>query len=239
LRVIPAVDIMQGKCVRLVRGDPAKSKVYFDDPFEAARLFEDQGAECIHLIDLDAALGTGQNMNSVRKIITGLKVEVEVGGGVRTFEKAQSLLELGASRVIFGTAALQDPALIEHAVCSCGSERIAVAIDEREDKATLHGWKDQSEMNYLDSARMFEKSSVGTIIFTSVSVDGTLNGPSVEKIINLVKTVKVPIVASGGVSSLDDLVALARTGAVGTVIGTALYERKFTLEQALEAIEKC
>jgi phosphoribosylformimino-5-aminoimidazole carboxamide ribotide isomerase len=229
---------MQGKCVRLVRGDPAKSKVYFDDPFEAAKVFEDQGAERVHLIDLDAALGSGQNLDVLKKIIAGLRVEVQVGGGIRTLEKAKSLLELGAEQVIFGTAAVQDPALIERAVRLCGSERIAVAIDERENKATFHGWKDRSEVNYLDLARSLEKRGVGTIIFTSVGVDGTLRGPNVEKIVKLVEGVKVPIVASGGVSSLKDLVVLAKRGVAGVVVGTALYGGKFTLKQALEVVEK-
>ncbi|MCZ2808462.1 MAG: 1-(5-phosphoribosyl)-5-[(5-phosphoribosylamino)methylideneamino]imidazole-4-carboxamide isomerase [Candidatus Bathyarchaeota archaeon] len=235
--IIPAVDIMGGKCVRLVQGDPTKLKVYFNNPLEAAKLLEDQGAELIHLIDLDAALGSGQNMDSVEKILKDLRVKVQIGGGVRTIEKAETLLKLGASRVIFGTAAVQNPTLIEEAVRLYGSSRIAVAIDEKKDKVTFHGWKDQSEMNYLDLARCFETMEVGTIIFTSTSVDGTLKGPQVEKILRLVETVKMPVIASGGIASLNDLVELTGTGVYGVVVGTAFYEGNFTFKQALEVVK--
>jgi len=235
--IIPAVDIMGGKCVRLVQGDPTKLKVYFNNPLEAAKLLEDQGAELIHLIDLDAALGSGQNMGAIEKILKNLRVKVQIGGGIRTIEKAEILLKLGASRVIFGTAAIQNPTLIEEAVLRYGSTRIAVAIDEKKDKVTFHGWKDQSEINYLDLARSFETMEVGTIIFTSTSVDGTLKGPQVEKIVRLVEAVKMPVIASGGIASLNDLVELTGTGVDGVVVGTALYEGKFTFKQALEVVK--
>jgi len=228
---------MGRKCVRLVQGDPTKLKVYFNNPIEAAKLLEDQGAELIHLIDLDATLGSGQNMGAIKKILKNLRVKVQIGGGIRTLEKAETLLKLGASRVIFGTAAIQNPTLIEEAVRRYGSTRIAVAIDEKKGKVTFHGWKDQSEINYLDLARSFEAMEVGTIIFTSTSVDGTLKGPQVEKIVKLVETVKVPVIASGGIANLNDLVELADTGVEGVVVGTALYERKFTFEQALEVVK--
>lgn len=234
--VIPAVDIMRGKCVRLVQGDPTRSKVYFDNPLEAARRLEVQGAELIHLIDLDAALGSGQNLEAIEKILRELHVKVQIGGGIRTLEKAETLLKLGASRVIFGTVAVQNPALIQEAVRRYGSPRVAVAIDERNGKVTFHCWKDQSAIEYLDLASSFEEMEVGTIIFTSTSVDGTLEGPQVEKIRKLVETVTVPVVASGGVASLNDLVKLAGTGVEGVVVGTALYEGKFTLEQAIEVV---
>jgi len=235
--VIPALDIMGGKCVRLVQGDPTKLKVYFDDPLEAAKLLEVQGAELIHLIDLDAALGSGQNMEAIEKILKNLHVKVQIGGGIRTLEKAETLLKLGAYRVIFGTAAVQNPILIEEAVRRNGSTRIAVAIDERKGKVTFHGWKDRSEIDYLDLAHSFEAMKVGIIILTSTSVDGTLKGPQMEKIVRLVETVKVPVIASGGISSLDDLLKLAGTGVEGVVVGTALYEKKFTFKQALEVVK--
>ncbi len=237
LLIIPAVDIMGGKCVRLVQGDPTKAKVYFNDPLEAAGLLQDQGAELIHLVDLDAALGSGQNLDSIEKILMNLRVKVQIGGGVRTLEKTELLLKLGAFRVIIGTAAIQNPTLIEEAVRRYGSKRIAVAIDENKGKVTFHGWKDQLETNYLDFARCLEKMAVGTIILTSISVDGTLKGPQVEKILRLVETVKIPVIASGGIASLNDLVELTSSGVDGVVIGTALYEEKFTFKQALEVVK--
>jgi phosphoribosylformimino-5-aminoimidazole carboxamide ribotide isomerase len=235
--VIPAIDIMAGKCVRLVQGDPNKAKVYFDNPLEAARLFEDQGAERIHLIDLDAALGSGQNNEVLENIFRNISVKVQIGGGIRSLEKATTLLKLGASKLIFGTAAIQNPALVEEAVRRYGSTKVAVAIDEKENQIAFHGWKDRAEVDYLDFARSFEAMKVGTIIFTSTSVDGTLEGPLVKKIVTLLKTVKVPIIASGGISSLNDLVELVGTGVDAVIVGTAFYEGKFTLKQALEVVK--
>jgi phosphoribosylformimino-5-aminoimidazole carboxamide ribotide isomerase len=235
--VIPAVDILGGKCVRLVRGDPKKSKVYYEDPLEAAQLLEDQGAELIHLIDLDAAIGSGQNMETIKNLMKNIDVKVQVGGGIRTLEKADALLKLGAYRIIFGTAAVKNPSLVEEAVNQHGSQKIAVAIDEKKGKVTYHGWKNRSEIDYLDLARTFEAMGVGALILTSVSVDGTLKGPRMEKIIKLVEAVKVPVIASGGVASLDDLVELAGTGVEGVVVGAALYEKKFTLKEALEVVK--
>jgi phosphoribosylformimino-5-aminoimidazole carboxamide ribotide isomerase len=235
--VIPAVDVMRGKCVRLVQGDPTRLKVYFDNPLEAVRLLENQGAERIHLIDLDAALGSGQNMEVIEKILKGVRVKVQIGGGIRSLEKADNLLKLGAYRVIFGTAAIQNPALVEEAVRSFGSTRVAAAIDEKKGKVTFHGWKDMSEINYLEFARSFESTGVGSIVFTSTSVDGTLKGPQVEKIVRLVETVEVPVIASGGIASLNDLITLAGAGVEGVVVGTALYEGKFAFEKALEAVK--
>jgi phosphoribosylformimino-5-aminoimidazole carboxamide ribotide isomerase len=235
--VIPAVDILGGKCVRLVRGDPKKSKVYYENPLEAVQLLENQGAKLIHLIDLDAALGSGQNMTAIKKILASISVRVQIGGGIRTLEKADSLLKLGAYRVIFGTVAVQNPKLVGEAVSRYGSKNVAVAIDERDGKVAVHGWKDKSEIDYSDLARTFEAMDVGAIIFTSISVDGTLKGPIIEKILKIVKTVKVPVIASGGVATLEDLVELAGTGVEGVVVGTAIYEKKFTLKEALEVVK--
>jgi phosphoribosylformimino-5-aminoimidazole carboxamide ribotide isomerase len=237
--VIPAVDILGGKCVRLFRGDPKRNKVYYDDPLEAAQLLETQGAELIHLIDLDAALGSGQNMEAIKRVIENISVNVEVGGGIRSLQKADQLLKLGAYRVIFGTAAVKNPLLVKDAVKSYGSESVAVAIDEKDGKVAVHGWKNKSELDYLDLARSFESMDVGALIFTPISVDGTLKGPQIEKTVKLVEAVDVPVIASGGVAKLEDLVALAKTGVEGVVVGTAIYEKKFTVKEALETVKRC
>jgi phosphoribosylformimino-5-aminoimidazole carboxamide ribotide isomerase len=237
--VIPAVDILDGKCVRLVRGDPRKSKVYYNNPVEAAQLLEEQGAELLHLIDLDAALGSGQNMETIKNLLRDISVKVQIGGGIRSLEKAGTLLKLGAYRVIFGTAAVNNPLLVEEAVIQHGSESIAVAIDEKDGKVAIHGWKSKSEIDYLNLARYFEEMGVGALIFTPISVDGTLKGPRIEKTVKLVETVNVPVIASGGVASLEDLVTLTGTGVEGVVVGTALYEKKFTLKEALEVMKRC
>jgi phosphoribosylformimino-5-aminoimidazole carboxamide ribotide isomerase len=236
--VIPAVDVMGGKCVRLFRGDPERSKVYYDDPLEAAQLLENEGAELVHLIDLDAALGSGQNIDAIARILKNVRVKVEIGGGVRSLQKADELLKLGAYRVIFGTVAVKNPSLVKEAVERFGSECVAVAIDEEDGKVVVHGWKNKSAVDYLELAQSFEVMDVGALIFTPVSVDGTLAGPQIEKTVRLVEAVDVPVVASGGVARLEDLVLLSRTGVAGVVVGTAIYEKKFTVKEALEVV-KC
>jgi phosphoribosylformimino-5-aminoimidazole carboxamide ribotide isomerase len=235
--VIPAVDILGGKCVRLFRGDPKRNKVYYEDPLEAAQLLESQGAELIHLIDLDAALGSGQNMEAIQRILENISVNVEVGGGIRSLQKADLLLKLGVYRVIFGTAAVKNPVLVKDAVRCYGSESVAVAIDEKDGKVAVHGWKNKSEIDYLELARSFESMDVGALIFTPISVDGTLKGPQIEKTVKLVEAVAVPVIASGGVAKLEDLVALTKTGVEGVVVGTAIYEKKFTVKEALETVK--
>jgi len=237
--VIPAVDIMGGKCVRLFRGDPNKNKVYYDDPLEAAMILENQGAELIHVIDLDAALGSGQNIEAIQRILENADVKIEIGGGIRSLQKADELLKLGAYRVIFGTAAVKNPDLVKEAVKSYGSEYVAVAIDEKDGKVAVHGWKNKSGVDYLDLAKSFEAMDVGALIFTPIRVDGTLSGPRIEKTVKLVESVDVPVVASGGVAKLEDLVALTKTGVVGVVVGTAIYEKKFTVKEALETVKRC
>lgn len=236
--IIPAVDVMQGKCVRLIQGDPTRRKIYFDDPVEAANQWVKQGAQLIHLVDLDAAIGIGQNTETLEKIIKSVQVKTQIGGGIRNLEKAEELLKLGASRVIFGTTCILNSELLEKAVQRFSSTRVVAAIDATiGGKVTFHGWKTQSEVDYLDLASSVEAIGVGTIIFTSVSMDGTLKGPAVEQIRKVVSTVRTPVIASGGIGSLKDLVSVAQTGVKGAIVGTALYEKKFTLKKAVEAIK--
>jgi phosphoribosylformimino-5-aminoimidazole carboxamide ribotide isomerase len=235
--VIPAVDILGGKCVRLFRGDPTKNKVYYEDPLEAANALETQGAQLIHIIDLDAALGSGQNTEAIKRILENISVNVQIGGGIRTIEKADKLLKLGAYRVIFGTAAVKNPELVKEAVSRYGSENVTVAIDEKDGKVAVNGWKNKSTVDYVDLAKFFDSMNVGALIFTPINVDGTLTGPQVEKTVSLIEMVDVPVIASGGVAKLDDLVALIGTGVAGVVVGTAIYEKKFTLKEALETVK--
>ena len=235
--VIPAVDIMGGKCVRLVQGDPKKAKIYYDDPLEPARLFAEQGAELLHVVDLDAALGFGDNLNVIARIVDEVDVKVQVGGGVRSIEKAELLFGIGVSRVVIGTAAIRNPEFLREAVKRFGSKRIAGAIDSKDGVVMIEGWRFKSNMSYLEYAEFLEESGVGSIIFTSVCRDGTLTGPALDDISVLVSRVKVPVIASGGIRNLNDVIKVSRTGVEGLIVGTAIYEGKLNLKEAIEKVK--
>ncbi|MEM3640477.1 MAG: 1-(5-phosphoribosyl)-5-[(5-phosphoribosylamino)methylideneamino]imidazole-4-carboxamide isomerase [Candidatus Bathyarchaeia archaeon] len=236
--VIPAVDIMDGKCVRLVEGDPSKFRVYYENPLDAAEKWVMEGAKLIHVVDLDAALGKGENTEMVKKIAQNIPVRVQFGGGLRTFEKAVELLKSGVFRVVFGTNLLLNPQVILKTVENFGSQRVAVSLDLKDDKIMLGGWKESVKADFLEIAGFAEKAlNVGMIIFTSVNRDGTLKGPHIQHAKDLLRVVKIPVVASGGISSLSDLMQLSRVGVYGVIVGTALYEGKFSLKEAAEAVE--
>jgi phosphoribosylformimino-5-aminoimidazole carboxamide ribotide isomerase len=236
--VIPAVDIMNGKCVRLVRGDPSKMKVYSDNPVEMAKKWVDEGAELLHVVDLDAAMDKSENTSTVKEIVENVSVKVQFGGGVRTFEKAEKLLNIGVYRVVFGTNLLLNPNVIVETVRRFGSERVAVALDIKNGNIMIKGWKKPSKTNFLETARFAEeKLNVGMIILTSIDRDGTLKGPSTVYAEKLLENVKIPVVISGGVSSLSDLVRLNQLGVYGVIVGTALYEGKFSLKDTVKALK--
>jgi phosphoribosylformimino-5-aminoimidazole carboxamide ribotide isomerase len=236
VKIIPAIDLMDGQCVRLVKGNPAKKKIYSNNPRDIAKRYREQGAELIHLIDLDAALNIGQNIKVIEDIIS-LPIKAQIGGGIRTLNSVKTFFESGAFRIILGSIAVKKPSLLEEIIQSCGTKRIAVAIDERNNKVAVHGWKESSNLTYLNFARSLEDMGIETIIFTPINVDGTLKGPSIKKIRKLVSAVRISVIASGGIGSLTDLQILSGTGVDGVIVGTALYEEKFTFKEALEAIE--
>jgi len=235
--LIPAIDLMRGRCVRLFQGDPSKSKQYYEDPAEASRFFQEQGAEMLHIVDLDAALGLGENTKSISRIVRSVRIRTQVGGGIRNFEKAKEILNLGVERAIFGTACIRKPELISEVASAFGKERVAAAIDVKDGSPTIEGWRSKTSLEYIEVARKLEDSGAGTIIFTSVNADGTLSGPALNDIKRLVRSLKIPVIASGGIKDVGDIQALAKIGAQGVIVGTALYENKFTLRQALEAAE--
>jgi phosphoribosylformimino-5-aminoimidazole carboxamide ribotide isomerase len=229
---------MNGKCVRLFQGDPSKSKQYYEDPTQPARSFQAQGAEILHIVDLDAALGSGENIKTIRRIIQSVDIKVQVGGGIRTFEKAKEILEFGAMRAIFGTAFIRNPELIMQISETFGKQRVAGAIDVKDGKLAIDGWKSETTLGYIEVAQRLVELGVGTIIFTSVNADGTLKGPALNDIKKIVQTLDIPIIASGGIKELEDLRELALIDIEGVIIGTALYENRFTLREALEVV-KC
>ncbi|MFK4567162.1 1-(5-phosphoribosyl)-5-[(5-phosphoribosylamino)methylideneamino]imidazole-4-carboxamide isomerase [Enterococcus sp. UD-01] len=234
MRVFPAIDLQEGKAVRLVQGDFKQKSVVNDDPLAQAQEFQRNGIQMIHVVDLDGALlGKAANAELIEQLqATGLNIEV--GGGIRTMEQIDAYLALGIERVIIGSAALKNPELVKAAVQKYG-EKIAVGIDAKNDKVAVSGWLDVSETDYLQMAKEMAAIGVKTIIYTDIAKDGTLTGPNFSQYEQLLKAVPdIQIIASGGVSSRKDLQQLAAIGIYGAIVGKAYYNGAISLAEMLE-----
>ncbi|MGB9844285.1 1-(5-phosphoribosyl)-5-[(5-phosphoribosylamino)methylideneamino]imidazole-4-carboxamide isomerase [Methanothermobacter tenebrarum] len=232
--IIPAVDIKDGKCVQLVQGMPGTEQVIIDDPIGAAMKWEEMGASTLHLIDLDGALGTGTNFHIIKEIIRSLSIPVQLGGGIRTREYAQKLLDIGVERIIIGTMAIKNPEIVQKLSREYGSDHIMVAVDSKDSKVLIKGWTKKTTMEAPSLARLFEKKGAGSILFTNVNVEGLLKGVDIKPLKDLIMAVKIPIVYSGGVTSIKDIKILKKTGVRGVVIGSALYKGKIDFKEALK-----
>jgi phosphoribosylformimino-5-aminoimidazole carboxamide ribotide isomerase len=237
--LFPAIDLKDGACVRLLRGRMEDATLYNRDPAAQARAFEDSGAEWLHIVDLDGAFaGRSVNGDAVAAILAAIRIPVELGGGIRDMGRIAAWLEAGVARVVLGTAALRDPDLVR-AACKRFPRRIAVGIDARGGKVAVEGWAQTSEMKALDLARAFEDAGVAAIVYTDIERDGALEGPNVAATAALARAISTPVVASGGIASLDDLLALKaheKDGIVGAILGRALYDGKIDLGRALGAM---
>ena len=238
--VIPAVDMRGGKCVQLVQGVPGSEMVSMDDPVEVALDWVSQGAKTLHLIDLDGAIeGERKNAPIIEAIVKKCKplnVMIQVGGGIRSFEDASALLGLGVDRVIISTAAVKDPELVKRLADAFGSEHVNVALDAKNGKVSIEGWTKESQYTPVEMGSKFEDLGAGSLLFTNIDTEGLMQGVNTQPTKELVESVDIPVIASGGVTTLDDIVKLKDTGAVGVVVGSALYTHKFTLSQAMEVI---
>lgn len=235
----PAIDLKGGECVRLLRGEMDAATVYNPDPASQAQAFRDAGCGWIHVVDLDGAFaGEAVNGAAVRAILSAVDVPVQLGGGIRSRAHIDTWLEAGVSRVILGTVALRDPELVI-AACRDHPGRIAVGIDARGGKVAVQGWAETSEITATDLALKFEDAGVAAIIFTDIDRDGALQGPNLEATGALARALSTPVIASGGVSSLDDLKAVAnleRDGVAGAIVGRALYDGRVDVAGAIRAL---
>lgn len=238
--IIPAVDLKGGKCVQLVQGVPGSEIVSLDDPLAVALEWVGHGAKTLHLVDLDGAIeGKRKNAPIIEKIVEECRkkrVKIQVGGGIRSFEDASSILKLGISRVIIGTAALKDPDLVKQLAESFGSESVTVALDAKKGKISIKGWTEECIHTPVEMGRVFESLGAGSLLFTNIDTEGLMQGVNPLPTKELAESVSIPVIASGGVSSLKDLQALKKAGAAGAVVGSALYTGRFTLEEAIEAV---
>ncbi|MHA1300869.1 MAG: 1-(5-phosphoribosyl)-5-[(5-phosphoribosylamino)methylideneamino]imidazole-4-carboxamide isomerase [Candidatus Helarchaeota archaeon] len=236
--VIPAVDIREGKCVRLYKGIEDQITKYFDNPVDAAQFWVDQGASLIHIIDLDSALGLGDNLDIIKKIIEEVPAKFEIGGGIRSLEKAEKISSWGAERVIIGTKAIKDPDFVLTLSSRIGASHVMVALDFRKDKVLINGWKTSTSYNVYDFAKIIEKKGAGWILFSSAEADGTLTGPNIDATKKMVQSTSLPVIAAGGISSIQDIEVLEKTGVKGVVTGKAIYEGKIDLKEVFKRFQK-
>lgn len=230
----PAIDIKDGKCVRLKQGDFDKVTVYGEDPMVAARDWQSQGAVWLHVIDLDGARsGQSPNLSIIRKIADETGLKIQTGGGIRSIEAIKSRLDAGVSRVIIGTRAVNEPEFVDEAIKQFGADRIVVGLDGHGEYASTAGWEKDSDKTILDLAHDFEKMGVKYIIYTDISKDGMLTGPNISYTEKLICDTGIDIIASGGIGSPLDLELLEEIGAAGAVLGKSLYEGRISLKDAI------
>ena len=236
MQIIPAIDLREGRVVRLFQGDFGKETRYSDDPAQVAKRWEEEGASLLHVVDLEGALqGKPVNLKWVGEIAKAVSCPVECGGGVRDLETIQKLLATGVKRVVLGTQAIQSEAFLKECLLEFG-DNVAVGIDSRKREIKTEGWTKTVTCDPVELAKRFESLGVSTLIVTDIAKDGTLKGPNLSLFRQLLKAVRIPLIASGGVSSLKDLEALRNLSPHppwGAIVGTALYEGKFTLREAM------
>jgi len=239
MNIIPAIDILGGRCVRLYQGNYERTQVFNDNPVDVAKRWVKEGATKLHLVDLDGAkAGQPVNQKTIEAIVKAVDVPVQVGGGLRNYSAVASLLALGVQQAILGTVALERPQLVSN-LCQEFSGQIIVGIDARDGKVATKGWLETSEVLATDLARQMAKYKVAAIVYTDIHRDGTLKGPNIEALRELATAVNIPVIASGGVSSITDLLsllALEPIGVEGAIVGRALYTGDISLTEANQAV---
>ena len=237
MNIIPAIDLIGGKAVRLQKGDYDKVTVYSDDPASVAQSFEAAGAKYLHLVDLDGAKdGTTANFDTIKNIISKTNLSVEVGGGIRTIDRVKKYIDIGVDRVIIGTAAVTDPDFLREAVKEYG-DKIVVGVDIKDGYVAIKGWLEISQLSCYDFCKSLEELGVKTIICTDISKDGMMSGTNRELYLELSNRFGLNIIASGGVSSLDDVIALTAMDIFGAIVGKALYTGDIDLSKAIHISE--
>lgn len=239
MRLYPAIDIKNGQCVRLKKGLFNEVTVYSDEPYKIAKSFEEDNAKFIHTVDLDGALkGRSVNAEAIKKIVNSVSLPVQLGGGIRTLENIKEVLDLGVYRAIIGTKAVENPDFIKEAIDKFGAEHIVVGIDAKDGLVAVEGWEKLSDKTALSMALAMKDMGVKTIVYTDISKDGMLAGPNIEQTKILSDKTGIDIIASGGVSCMEDLDNINNAGIHGAIIGKALYEKRVILKDAVEKFEK-
>lgn len=235
----PAIDIRGGQAVRLLQGDYERETAYDADPVDAATRWAGEGAEFLHVVDLDGAkVGEPRNLEAVRRIAAAVPCPIQVGGGLRDAASVAAILAAGAERVVIGTAALRDPEFLDAALAAYG-DRVVVSVDAKEGRVALRGWTEAGEEGVVEAVAALSARGVGRFLCTAIEVDGTMEGPAIDELRRIAAATGAQVIASGGVGGLADLEALAKIGAAnveGAIVGRALYERRFSVAEAIAAL---
>jgi len=231
MKIIPAVDLMNGQVVRLYKGDPKQKTVYSDNPIEIAKKWEADGADMLHIVDLDATLGIGSNLSIIKKILEEISIPVEVAGGLRDESLILDVIKI-SSRVVIGTLAFKDKELLKKLLLSLGPEKVVIAVDHKDGEIVIHGWQDRTGIKLIESIKEFLEMGFTEFLLTNVNRDGTLEGPDLEFLEQACKLENVNVIASGGISNIADIKDVKEKNAFGVILGKALYENKISIEEA-------
>jgi phosphoribosylformimino-5-aminoimidazole carboxamide ribotide isomerase len=231
MKIIPAIDLMNGQVVRLYKGDPKQKTVYSDNPVEIAKKWEADGADMLHVVDLDATLGIGSNLSIIKKILEEISIPVEVAGGLRDESLILDVAKI-SNRVVIGTLAFKDKELAKKLLLSLGPEKIVISVDHKDGEIVIHGWQDSAGIKLIDAIKEFLEMGFTEFLLTDVSRDGTLEGPDLEFLEQACSLDKTNVIASGGISNVDDVKDVKEKNAYGVILGKALYENKISIEDA-------
>ena len=231
MKIIPAVDLMNGQVVRLYKGDPKQKTVYSDNPIEIAKKWEADGADMLHIVDLDATLGIGSNLSIIKKILEEISIPVEVAGGLRDESLILDVVKI-SSRVVIGTLAFKDKELLKKLLLSLGPEKIVISVDHIDGEIVIHGWQDSAGIKLIDAIKEFLEMGFTEFLLTNVNRDGTLEGPDLEFLEQVCQLDNVNVIASGGISNVNDVKDVKEKNAFGVILGKALYENKISIEEA-------
>jgi phosphoribosylformimino-5-aminoimidazole carboxamide ribotide isomerase len=231
MKIIPAIDLMDGKVVRLYKGDPSQKTVYSDNPIEIAQRWEAAGADILHLVDLDATLGIGTNLDMIKKILESVSIPVEVAGGLRDKSLVLEVAKL-SERIVLGTLAFKDKSLLKLLLSKLGSEKIVISVDHMDGKIVIHGWQQGTDIKLIPAINDFLEMGFTEFLLTNVSRDGTMEGPDLEFLEQACNLSNANIIASGGISNIDDVADVKEKNPFGVILGKALYQNKVTIEEA-------
>jgi len=233
MKVIPAIDLMGGQVVRLYKGDPKQKTVYSDDPIEIAKKWEANGADMLHIVDLDATLGIGSNFEIIKKILETVSIPVEIAGGLRNEALISDIIKI-SNRIVLGTLAFKDKELLKKLLLSFGHEKIVISVDHIDGEIVIHGWQDKTGIKLIDSINEFLEMGFTEFLLTNVNRDGTMEGPDLEYLEQACNLEHTNVIASGGISNVSDVKDVKEKNAFGVILGKALYENKISIEETKE-----